>query len=305
MSLNKHQPKDIFLMKRKLEIVFKKYNQQSFLDSDPIGIVHEYKDSRDQELVAFISSTFAFGNITYIRKTLKTIFFQLGKNPSNKLLNLHPKMNNELFREFKYRWINSDTIKTFMLILSSILKKYGSLEKCFLRDYKENEETLRGSLTHFRNKLINESENIKINEKGKRGLQYLLPDPSKSSPCKRFNLFLRWVIRPSDGIDLGLWDSIHTNQLTIPLDTHMAKICVQIGLTKRTKMNFLMAEDITNSLKRIDPIDPTRFDFAISRLGILKHCPKKCIIEICCRCPIKEICVNWDKSKIQKDFNKK
>ena len=66
-----------------------------------------------------------------------------------------------------------------------------------------------------------------------------------------------------------------------------------------------MAEDITKSLKKIDPIDPTRFDFAISRLGILKHCPKKCIIEICCKCPIKELCVNWKNNqksnKIQKN----
>ena len=105
MSIIKNSDKNLKLIKNKLEIVFKKYNRNCFVDSDPIGIVHEYKDSRDQELVAFISSTFAFGNITYIRKTLKTIFFQLGKNPSNKLLNLNPKMNNELFREFKFVYI--------------------------------------------------------------------------------------------------------------------------------------------------------------------------------------------------------
>tara|TARA_A100001037_G_scaffold148974_1_gene134583 strand:+ start:36758 stop:37675 length:918 start_codon:yes stop_codon:yes gene_type:complete len=305
MNLTKNQYQNVELIKRKLEIIFKKYNQNIFLNSDPLGIVHEYKNSKDQELVAFVSSTFAFGNITYIRKTLKAIFFELGKSPTNTLFNMGSNLDNTLFRDFKYRWINSSAIRTFMLILSSILKKYGSLENCFLENYKKDEETLRDSLIHFRNKLINEGKNRKIDEKGNQGLQYLLPDPSKSSPCKRFNLFLRWVIRPSDGIDLGLWRSIHTNQLTIPLDTHMAKICVQIGLTKRKITNYLTAEDITNSLKAIDPIDPTRFDFAISRLGILKHCPKKCIVEICCECPIKELCINWEESKIQSNLNKK
>ena len=297
MILNKNPEKNLKIMKEKLEIVFQKYNQNSFLDSDPIGIVHEYEDFRDQELVAFISSTFSFGNVTYIRKTLKKILAKLGEHPVNTLLNMSYQKNNVLFKNCSYRWINSDAIEAFILVLSSVFKKYGSLENCFLKEYKKDTETLRGSLTHFRNQLINEGRNLKIEEKARNGLHYLLPDPSKSSPCKRFNLFLRWVVRPSDGIDLGLWHSIHTKQLTIPLDTHIAKICVQIGLTKRKSMNYLMAEEITNSLKKIDPIDPTRFDFAISRLGILKHCPKKCIMQICCECPIKELCVNWGKSQ--------
>ena len=305
MSIIKNSDKNLKLIKNKLEIVFKKYNRNCFVDSDPIGIVHQYESPRDKELVAFISSAFSFGNVMYIRKTLRRIFYELGKNPSNTLLNMNFPMDDILFSNFNYRWINRDAIRAFIAILSSIYKKYGSLENCFLENYKKNDDTLRDSLIFFRNRLIKEGEKIKIDEKGRRGLYYLLPDPSKSSPCKRFNLFLRWVVRPADGIDLGLWNSFHTKQLTIPLDTHMAKICVQIGLTKRKVTNYLMAEDITKSLKKIDPIDPTRFDFAISRLGILKHCPKKCIIEICCKCPIKELCVNWKNNqksnKIQKN----
>ena len=128
MILNKNPEKNLKIMKEKLEIVFQKYNQNSFLDSDPIGIVHEYEDFRDQELVAFISSTFSFGNVTYIRKTLKKILAKLGEHPVNTLLNMSYQKNNVLFKNCSYRWINSDAIEAFILILSSVFKKYGSLE---------------------------------------------------------------------------------------------------------------------------------------------------------------------------------
>jgi len=295
MILSKNKNINQELLEEKLEAVFQKYNRSSFIDSDPIGIVHEYKETKDQELAAFISSTFAFGNVTYIRRVLKKILKLLGKHPAEALLNMSYR-DKKLFKNCNYRWINSDAIQSLIFILSSIYKKYGSLENCFLKEYKEETETLRDPLIHFRNKLMNESRNLNLNVKTSKGLHYLLPDPSKSSACKRFNLFLRWVIRPSDGVDLGLWRSIKTKQLTIPLDTHIAKICFQIGLTKRKAINYMMAEDITNSLRKIDPIDPIRFDFAISRLGILRHCPKKKVIRICCECPIKEICVNWERN---------
>jgi hypothetical protein len=34
---------------------------------------------------------------------------------------------------------------------------------------------------------------------------HLLPDPRGGSASKRLVLFLRWMVRPADGVDLGLW----------------------------------------------------------------------------------------------------
>jgi len=95
----------------------------------------------------------------------------------------------------------------------------------------------------------------------------LLPDPEKNSPCKRLNMFLRWMVR-KDSVDVGLWSEIDKAKLIIPLDTHVSKISRALGLTQRKTDSWKTAEEITFNLKKFDPQDPVKYDFAIFGLGI-------------------------------------
>ena len=101
------------------------------------------------------------------------------------------------------------------------------------------------------------------------------------------------MVRPDDGLDLGLWKTPKTHQLIIPLDTHIARIGRLLGLTDRKTPDLKMALEITRNLKRIDPVDPVRYDFAISRMGILKHCPSKRNVKLCAGCPLQDACRYW------------
>ncbi|MBE9531259.1 MAG: DUF2400 family protein, partial [Proteobacteria bacterium] len=115
--------------------------------------------------------------------------------------------------------------------------------------------------------------------------------PEKKSACKRLNLYLRWMVRRGDKLDFGLWRDITPAKLIIPLDTHIARISSNIGLTKRKSADWRMAEEITASLRELDPEDPTKYDFSLARLGILEKCTKNREPAKCEACLIKEICV--------------
>jgi uncharacterized protein (TIGR02757 family) len=107
---------------------------------------------------------------------------------------------------------------------------------------------------------------------GASNFDFLLPLPSRGSACKRLNLFLRWMVRPADGVDFGLWRGVRPAQLLMPLDTHVWRIARALGLTARRTADWRAAVEITDALRRIDPQDPVRFDFAIARLGIVGRC---------------------------------
>jgi len=104
------------------------------------------------------------------------------------------------------------------------------------------------------------------------------------------NLFLRWMARPDDGVDCGVWTQVRKDQLVIPLDTHIARISSYIGLTEMKSPGWAMALDITRGLRRLDVSDPLRYDFALCHLGIAGNCPRKRDLRKCFACPIKAIC---------------
>ena len=50
--------------------------------SDPVGFVHEYANPLDQELVALVASSIAFGNVKTIRQKLGDALARLGPRPA-------------------------------------------------------------------------------------------------------------------------------------------------------------------------------------------------------------------------------
>ena len=104
-----------------------------------------------------------------------------------------------------------------------------------------------------------------------RGLKYLLASPERGSACKRLNLFLRWMVR-DDEVDVGLWKSIDKSRLIVPIDVHMGRLCKILEFYDRKGISLSTALKITDSFKHIEPADPVKYDFALSRIGIVENC---------------------------------
>jgi uncharacterized protein (TIGR02757 family) len=104
-----------------------------------------------------------------------------------------------------------------------------------------------------------------------RGLAFLLAGPGRGGAAKRLNLFLRWMVR-SDDVDAGLWRSVDKSKLIVPVDVHIARLCRILGFHNHKNVSLKTAIEITRNFAQISPADPVKYDFALSRIGILEDC---------------------------------
>jgi len=120
-------------------------------------------------------------------------------------------------------------------------------------------------------------------------VRFFFPDPASGSACKRWHLYLRWMVR-RDRLDFGLWPGIPASRLLIPTDTHIHLVSRRLGLTRRKSADGTAARQITRRLARFDPADPVRFDYALCRVGIFGICRPNARQSRCGECLAREAC---------------
>lgn len=254
------------LSKKYLDELVKKYEVPEFIDKDPIQFPHKYSKQEDIEVSGLISSCFAYGSRPKIIETLFYIHSIIGNSPAEFVKNFDLDRDAELFKGFIYRYNTEKDLVLLLYVIGRALKDFGTLENAFLQGYEKEEKYLKQSLTNFVNLLRNY---LPCDETTCKGLFHLLPSPELGSACKRLNLFLRWMVRKSP-VDLNIWKNIPESKLLIPLDTHVARISREWGLTSRNGNDWKTAEEITDKLKKFDADDTAKYDFAIFGLGVNK-----------------------------------
>ena len=94
-----------------------------------------------------------------------------------------------------------------------------------------------------------------------------------------------------DEVDLGAWEGLlPRSALIVPVDTHVLRISRLLGLTRRRDATWRTAEEITASLRRLDPDDPVGYDFALCHLGMSGACPTRRQPANCAVCPLRTEC---------------
>jgi len=266
-------PDEFPTLKDYLDWLFKKYNTPEFINSDPVKFVHRFSNPKDMEIAGFIASLLAMGNRKIILLSSERLFNIMEDKPYEFVLNFDPFWYEKIlnnFVHFAYRNIEGKYLLVVFYLLKQALEKYGTLKNLFLKHYDEKHPTIKQALSGFVKELLSFDPPPKFNGIPE-SVGGLIPDPEKNSPCKRLNMFLRWMVR-KDNVDVGLWSEVDKSKLIIPLDTHVSKISRGLGLTQRKTDTWKTAEEITNNLKKFDPEDPVKYDFAIFGLGIeLKH----------------------------------
>lgn len=284
---------NVGLLKRKLDELYRTYDR-SFLNSDPLLFPHRYADARDAEVVAFLASALAYGSVVTIKKDVERVLAVLGPRPHDAVLSRDPEALLAELAGFKHRFTTARHLTWLLHVIKQGLAEFGSLEKLFLAGYRPDAPNTKEALTAFVEQLVGYAPSpVYPGPRAVRsdGALFLLPSPKTGAACKRLNLFLRWVVRRDDDLDLGLWKSVSPSKLVIPLDTHVARISRAIGLTTRRSSDWKAAEDITNTLSALDPADPLKYDFAITRLGILGDCVADARNSKCDDCALADICV--------------
>jgi len=240
-------------LKEYLDFKTKQYNNRDFIDSDPIKLPHRFTRKEDIEIIAFLVSTIAWGNRTMIIKSGERLLNIMGNDPHNFIVNY--KSTKHL--DFVHRTFNGVDLDFFFRSLKNIYKN-GGLEKAFSPHIDIN--GVKGRIINFRTQFLS-VEHEKRSEKH-------ISNPAKNSASKRLNMFLRWMVREDkNGVDFGIWKSIPTSELYIPLDVHTSRNARELGLISRKQDDWKALEELMGNLQEFDFNDPAKYDFALFGIG--------------------------------------
>jgi uncharacterized protein (TIGR02757 family) len=264
--------------------------------ADPVAFAHRFENVHDRELVALVAACVAFGNVRAIRSKLEDLLVRLGPSPAR--ISEDPEALTTRLRGWRHRVFRGEDIACLLAGARAVQQSDGSLGARFSRELAR----------HRRANVVSEHEVLRlalatwcgaIREAGglvkggsRRGPAHLLPDARAGSGSKRLFLFLRWMVRRADGVDLGLWN-LDPASLLVPVDVHIHKLARNLGFTERRALSFRTTREITEALARLDPRDPTGYDFSLCHMGMLQRCPSRRDPRRCEGCGVKPVCVHW------------
>nr|WP_320133510.1 TIGR02757 family protein [uncultured Holophaga sp.] len=253
---------------------------------DPLLIPRGYTDIWDREVAGFVAAHLAYGRVAPMLRAIRGALAPLGAQPAAFLRGGAESELAEVLgvalRDWKWRFQVPGDLVAWLLAWKRLDLESGflGLEAHLLPRPGEDAD-------HALSRLV---QRLRVELPGTHGLRFCLPDPLEGAACKRWRLFLRWMVRPG-WPDLGQWAAYPPSELVIPLDTHVARIGRLLGLTRRTATDGRTAREITEALRRLDPEDPLAYDFALSHLGILGDCPVRRAGRNCGECPLGSVCL--------------
>jgi len=199
------------------------------LAADPIGPVRRYRGAANLEIAGLVGACLAFGNVKALRAKVNEAFDRLGADIAGAAedeLGVFAKMGG-----FSHRVYRGEDVARLVIGARRVQRAHGSLEKRFVSSL-EHHGSLRPALAEWTS-AIRSAGGLDVAARSRRGAQHILPDPDKSSGCKRLLLYLRWMVRRDDGVDLGIWKSVSPSLLLIPVDTHLFKLGRNLAFTNR------------------------------------------------------------------------
>ena len=243
-------------LKEFLDTKAEQYNHPDFIATDPLQIPHQFTLNEDIEISGFLTASIAWGNRKSIINSANRMMELMGQSPYDFVMS-HSEADLEKFDGFVHRTFNSEDFKHFIRALSHIYKNYGGMEPVFA---EHSSEFLHHSIHEFK-KVFFEIPHLPRTQKH-------VSDPLKNSAAKRIHMFLRWMVRDNaTGVDFGLWESIKPSQLSCPLDVHTGNIARKLGLVERKQNDNKTLRELDTYLRKLDPIDPVKYDFALFGLG--------------------------------------
>jgi uncharacterized protein (TIGR02757 family) len=240
----------------------KQYNRPDFIGSDPISIPRRFTRKQDIEIAGFLAATIAWGQRPTIIRNANKLMAWMDESPHEFILHHTPK---ELkpFKTFVHRTFNATDCLYFLTALKHLYTKYDSLEQAFAGGNGWTGKDAGEAIGRFRMHFFELPHPDRTRKH--------LSDPAEGSAAKRMNMFLRWMVRKDKtGVDFGIWNAIPPSALLCPLDVHSGNVARKLGLLKRTQNDWRAVTELTDALRKLDPLDPVKYDFALFGLGVFE-----------------------------------
>jgi uncharacterized protein (TIGR02757 family) len=258
-------------LRTRLDALYAQYDER-FVDPDPLQFVRQQRTDVDREVVGVIASALAYGNVRQIKASIGAVLAVLGPEPARAIQERAPGETLRQLASFKHRFNDARDVACLLFFLRQMLEQSGSIEAFFAEGDDPAAADVEPGLASFAQRALALSHGGLYGSGALpdvAGVRFFFPSPAAGSACKRLNLFLRWMVR-RHGVDLGVWRTMDPGRLVIPLDAHVLSIARRVRLTRYRSPGWRMAVDITRRLRRLDPHDPVKYDFALHRMGLWK-----------------------------------
>lgn len=245
-----------------LEALYADYNRRAYVSPDPLEFLYRYDLPADREVVGLIASSLAYGRVASILASIGKILAVLGRSPADSLACAKEAVLSERLFGFVHRFTGEREMTKFLCGIGRAICAHGSLERLFRAGMEEGAAgggvDIQPAMDRFVCSLLAHA-----------GLEssHLLPRPARGSACKRLSLFMRWMVRQDD-VDPGGWSALTPGDIMVPLDTHMFRIAGGLGFLKRKTADGRAALEATEAFRRLNPGDPVKYDFSLTRFGI-------------------------------------
>lgn len=258
-------------LKTQLINLANKYETEGFIGSDPIQFPRHFctdtdyagqimRNKRNIEISGFITSWLSYGNRKQIIKTVEKLHILMGWKPYDYLMS-QEWQRYKGSKERLYRFNTYGDYSELLERLYTIYKLYSDLENAVI-NLTDSKINVKYTL-HYLN-MCGYIQRLQVLFEGVSGIPLL----SSGSACKRLAMFLRWMIRRNSPVDMGIWRRCQPESLLIPLDTHVHKQALNLGITKRKSADMRTAKEITDYFNNIFPGDPAKGDFALFGYGV-------------------------------------
>ena len=259
-------------LKRRLDELYLHYDHR-FVDPDPLQFVRAQETDADREVVGLLASALAFGNVKSIKASIAAVLAALGPAPAEAVGRLDPRDLARRLQSFRHRWTSGRDVACLLHLVGQIRRTHGTVEAFLAEGHDARASDVGPALASFSSRALALDHGGLY--PGRRlpadaGVRVLLSNPEQGSACKRLNLYLRWMVR-KDSVDLGVWSAVRPAQLVMPIDVHIYNVARRVRLTRYKSAGWAMARDLTARLRRFDPEDPVKYDFAFHRLGLFKQ----------------------------------
>ena len=246
-------------MRELLERLHDRYNNESFIEADPISVPHSFTRPVDREIAGFLAATIAWGNRRAIVQSAHRMMRYMDNAPEDFVRNA-TETDMEYLRTYVHRTFNGVDFQDFVRGLRHIITEWGSVGNYFETRYEEHGD-LRPVFSDFRRDFFAAEHDVHCEKH--------LSSIDKGAACKRLCMYLRWFVRHDDrGVDFGMWRRIPMSALYMPLDIHTGRMGRNLGLLNRKQSDWRAVEELTASLRELHADDPVRYDYSLFGLGI-------------------------------------
>ena len=244
----------------------------SYIDSDPVCFMHAFTNREDQLIAGFLAALMAWGRRDIVIRKVGDLLDRLNASPCSWLKNIKHSEFRTL-SGFKHRTFTEEDVYWILLIISRIYDKHHDFEAFWIHCYRIARTNKRLLMAVFHEEFFDIAPDAPIRTRKH------IANPEKNSSCKRLYLFLRWAMRKNSPVDLGIMSFMPLSELMIPLDVHVARQARKLGLLTRYQDDWRAVSELTEVLRRFEPEDPQKYDYALFGIGVLnKVIPDKLLI---------------------------